>query len=269
MKKIYLDQPIWQYLCEKEPILEFKSKILSKSIEVHIGTGNIYEFGRLLLDRNEKVLLKKIFSYMWEIADILKIVKEPTHLIKDDLIYAKTGGRTLPYLDELNTSSAKQEIFRLSKGYCPEGEKFIRNREEKIKLESPDFIEKVKKSNPKKKKNIKFKQFRDDWTTRRGILQESQYCIESQSLSNSLLFERPQKYPFLNTYINTALYTFYAVLFKNAKPDSYTSDFRHIICANATDCFITNDNKLMNLTKEICPYIDIINWDDFYNSWLV
>ena len=67
--------------------------------------------------------------YLWELTDIMQYVKEPGSLILDDLEYAKTSGKILPFLSNLNIVSTKQEIYKISQGNYSEGKKFIEKRE--------------------------------------------------------------------------------------------------------------------------------------------
>jgi len=261
--KIYFDQNVWQHLCQNYPVNNFKKDISSKNIEIYFSTGNIYEFGRLFLNKRNKEMIKKLFTYLWELAEISKFIKELKYLVLDDLEYARSGGKTLPFLSDINTASAKQEIYKISQGNYEEGKKFIKERENDIKKDVPDFINKVKTVNPPVRKNIKYEDFRENWDMRRKILNLSQYRNNARNLSDALLFDQPQKYPFINTLINAQLYISFAVLAWKAKPNTYTSDFRHLICANSAGNFVTMDQKLISIGQKVCPYIQILGWEDF------
>jgi len=183
------------------------------------------------------------------------------------LNYAKTGGKHLPYLSSINTTLIKQEIFRLSKGDCPQGKDFIKNREQNIKSESVKYIQIVKKQNPNNIRT-KFEEIRDDWPQRHYMLETGPYNKDTENISDSLLYTTPEKFPYINTYINAQLYINYSVAFKGAKPDTYTSDFRHLISANTTGCFVTMDERVIYRYHKVCPYINIVHWNDFKNKML-
>lgn len=104
---------------------------------------------------------------------------------------------------------------------------------------------------------------RDDWILRRKLLNKSKYKDKSQHITNEELFSDFSKYPYINTWINTSLYIFFTTHSKNAKPKNYTSDFRHLICANATGKLVTRDERLINICKKVCPFIKVLHWDEF------
>jgi len=261
--KVYLDQNVWQHLYQSYPIDDFKKTAISKNIEIYLGITNIYEFGRLSLNEKNDEKIKKIFFYLWELIDILKFIKEPNPLLLDDLEYARTGGKPLIFLDDHNTASVKQEIYRISQGNYAEGKKFIKTKEENIKKDSPYFIKKVKTINQPPEKDLIYENFRDSWGMRRELLNNSTYKNQTRYLSDRLLFSEPQKYPFINTWINSQLYINFVVLAKKAIPINYTSDFRHLICSNTAGNFVTMDKRLINSGGNICPYIRIMNWEIF------
>ena len=37
----------------------------------------------------------------------------------------------------------------------------------------------------------------------------------------------------------------------------------NLINANAADCFVSEDEKIQKNSKLICPYIRILNWEQF------
>jgi len=72
--KIYFDLNYWQRIFRSCTPHEFKSHIVSKNFEIYFGFETIYEFGRLFLNKKAKAKeeIKEIFSYLWEMSDILK-----------------------------------------------------------------------------------------------------------------------------------------------------------------------------------------------------
>lgn len=265
---IYIDQNIWQYLYQNYPAQSFKKEVVASNIKILFGAENIYEFGRLFLSQNEEKIIKNIFSYLCELVDIFKYIKEPNLLVLDDIQYARTGAKNPPYLNSFDIVSTKREIYKISQGCYKRGKNFVGDREEKIKKDSPDFSAKVKSINVPLKEKIKYKDFKNSWEIRRKMLNNSKYKEATKHLSNILLFNKPEKYPHLNTWINAQLYISFIILSQNGKAVNYTSDFRHLLCAASVDTFITNDKKLLTIGKDICPYIEIVNWEDFENEHL-
>jgi hypothetical protein len=85
-------------------------------------------------------------------------------------------------------------------------------------------------------------------------------------ISEDRLFDNPSKYPYINTWINAQLYINFAVHSKRVKAINYTSDFRHLICANAAGNFLTEDKQLLNIGPKVCPYINFLSWKEFSNN---
>lgn len=263
--KIYFDQNSWHKIFDTYTVDEFKEKIKSENLEVYIGQENIYEFGRLFLDeRANKESIERIFCYLSHLADFMSYIKEPKELIIDDFKYVAYGSEVVPFLDFYNTELLKQEISRISQGYFEKGKSFIAKREENINKDSLNFVEKVKSSNPKPQRNIEFEEYRDNWGMRRKILNIGIYSEIAKQFNDLLLFKNPNKHPFINTEINAQIYINFAVHSKGANPLKYTSDFRHIICANSAGNFVTMDKKLINIGRRVCPYINIFHWNEFY-----
>lgn len=154
--KIYFDQNSWHKIFESYTAKKFKEIILSRNIEIYFGIENLYEFGRLFLEDTQHEKIKYIFSYLWELSEIMHYLKEPNELIVDDLEYAIHGGKIFPFLDQFDTTSTKQEIYKISQGDYTKGRTFIANREKNIKKDSPEFCKAVKSINPKSKQSIKY-----------------------------------------------------------------------------------------------------------------
>jgi hypothetical protein len=192
----------------------------------------------------------------------MKYLKETNELIVDDLICARRGRRILPFLGMINTILTKKRIFKISQhGYDEEGRKFISEREKDIKEESPKFCEELKQRDFKPEKGDKFEDFRDNYKIRHNSLVTSAYSRYIPCGLYGKLFRNPAKYPYINTWINAQSYINFASLLNGAKPKNSTSDFRHLIFANAAGTFVTDDKRLFG--SEVCPYIEFLTWDEF------
>jgi len=227
---------------------------------------NIYEFGRCFLDEKDINNIrhgKKVFQYLSDI-DIIYFIKPTNELIDSDLVYAITGGRILPYLDKINTVAAKEEICRLASGYCDRAQGFIQNRENGLTKSASLYRSTVIRLNIGVKKPKDFNILRNDWGYRRSILDGSGFDKKTRNISNSRLFSKPEKYPYLNTYINAQLYfNFIALTSYQGPSKKSTSDYRHLIDANATDLFVTKDKRMKNNSLKIVPFLKIYSLDEF------
>lgn len=262
--KIYFDQNCWHKILKSYDPSNLREIVKSKEIEIYFGLESGYEFGRLLIgDVKNRDSIKDIFSYFCEISDIVKYLKDGNDLILDDITYAQRGIEPFLFLDKFNRIGVKKTFNKISKGRYGEAKKFISRREKNIKKESPEFCEVLKSQNPKLTKKVKFENFRDDWGNKRILLNNSRYGKDTIQLTDKQIFKEPEKYPFLNTWVNAQLYISYAILSQEAKPKNYTSDFRHLICANAAGNFVTLDERLNNVGQKVCPYINILTWDEF------
>lgn len=232
---------------------------------------NIYEFGRCFLKRENTNAIErgiKIFKYIFDIFDDLYIIKPTKKLIEIDLIYAATRGKLLAFMDYLNVVATKQEVFRLSQGWSTRAEKFISEREKRIRRDQEYtrqlFIR-------QKKKNITGNSYfalRGNWEIRWAIITENEYRSLANKCSKSRLFVKPEEYPFVNTYINAVIYS-NLFNFRNKREISLKAlnDYRHIIDSNAANVFISNDETLNKRIIKICPYITAIELKEAKNSY--
>jgi hypothetical protein len=86
-------------------------------------------------------------------------------------------------------------------------------------------------------------------------------------LSDDSLFNEPNKYPYLNSWINANIYFNYLACTTNDGPSrKHTSDLRQLICANAADLFVTDDRGLISRGPKVNPFIKINGWDAFYQK---
>lgn len=172
--------------------------------------------------------------------------------------YALKGGRILPCLNTINSVEAKMEIFNLSRGNDKEAKGFIGKREDNICKDGPVYKKKLIDENKGKKKPKNYLEMRDDYFYRRQILDHDEFKKLACRISDSMLFPEPEKYPFVNTYINCELYNNYInLIIKDSSFTKNTSDFRHLISSNATDYFITKDEDLKKKIPKICPYLNV------------
>ncbi len=266
--KVYFDQNVWQLVINKFPASAFRQKLNSKDISICLGMDNIYEFARCFLDGNDLMNIEKgkeIFKYLRDL-DICHFLKPTNELIISDLVYARAGGKLLPYLDEYNTIATKEEISRLANGWYDRAQKFIQNREESLTKSAPQYRAVIIKANQNIPRPKDFDELRMDWRCRRAILNQSKFGKEARFFSNSTLFSEPGKYPYLNTYVNAQLYLNFIALTNPTGPSKKsTSDYRHLIAANAADCFVTEDEKVQRNSQKLCPYLNVYNWDEFEN----
>jgi len=160
--------------------------------------------------------------------------------------------------------AAKEEIFRLSKGWYDRAREFIQKREKDLLKDTPKYRVAIVKANLMGPKPKTFDELLNDWGCRRDILNQSEFRKKSNRISDLALFSNKDKYPYLNTYINAQLYFNFIALTNPIGPSKKsTSDYRHLINANATDCFVTDDKKIQKNSQKICPYIRIFTWDEF------
>lgn len=263
--KIYLDQNVWEHLIDSIPSDQLKNILGKKKINVCLSMHNIYEFGRCFLKRENTMAIergKKIFTYIFDIFDKLYIIKPTKKLIELDLIYAATGGRLLDCVDYLNVVATKAEIFRLSQGWSNRAEEFIGRREKGIRMDEEYtrrlFIR-------RKQNNLKgnYISFRDNWEIRWAIIAGSEYRSLVNRCNKKRLFMKPEKYPFINTYINAVIYAD-IFNFSNRRELSFRvlSDYRHIIDSNAANEIISNDKTLNKRIAKICPYITTLELNE-------
>lgn len=264
--KLYFDQNAIQYIIERTPLRDLKNKFTSKKIQPCLSIDNMYEFGRCFLDEASLENIKKgkeIFNYLFEL-DIDCIINDTGQLIGFDLEYARTGGKILPYLYGYELTAVKEEIARLSKGFYDRAKKFISDREAEISRDNLLYRSTIVKANIGKGKPSDFQKMRDNWGYRRQILNGSKYQKKAKILSNSTLFSKPERYPFLNTYINEQIYLNFIALANPQGPSKkLTPDYRHLINANAADCLVTEDERIQKNSQLICPYIKILTWEQF------
>ena len=263
---MYFDQNAWQCAINKFSASEFKQKLETKQIEICLGMHNIYEFARCFLDENNSTNIKegkKIFKYLKDL-DITFFVKLTDELIDSDLVYARTGGKILPYLDQYNAVAAKAEIYRLAIGKCDGAKEFIQNREKSLAKNWSKYRASVTKTNVNVSRPKDFVTLQNDWKYRRDVLDQSEFAKTARYISDSTLFSKPKKYPYLNTYINAQLYlTYIAIKTPNGPSKKSTSDYKHLINANAADCLVTNDKKVTRNSQKLCQYFKVNSWDEF------
>jgi len=264
--KLYFDQNIWQYLVTNVPKEGLNQVLKSKKAELCLGLHNIYEFGRLFIDKNKKQSVEKgirIFQYIQDIH-IDWFLEKPDELIIFDLEYALGHGRILPYLDKLNITATKNEINRMALGYIDEASDFIKKREEDLLRSENIYRSILKKANPKVKKPKDFNKWSNDWAKRRQILDGSQFKTIASKLSDNKLFSDQQKYPSLNTFINAQLYfNFIGLSHKTGPSRKLVSDYRHMLTANAADIFVTDDRKAQGAFKKICSFNNLWTINEF------
>jgi len=268
--RIYLDQNAWQRAKNDFTALEFKQLLKTFDFKIYLGTHNIYEFGKCFLDNFNIDIGTNIFKYLYDLG-IDDFLKDTNNLILSDLVYARSGGRLITTMDIYETSAMKEEITRLSKGLTDRAHKFIKNREDEMKTEWPQYQDSVRMFNigmqplsPKPEVFVSL--LRDDWGYRRNILnQKGEYGTIAKDLSDSLLFSNPEKYPCLNAYINYQLYLNYLILSDQKASIKRTPDGRHLITANACDRFVTEDRTIYNNSEYLCPYLSIMKWSEFKN----
>lgn len=266
MKKIYFDQNVWHDIVEKLTVNQFSEKLSSKQMEICLGPDNIYEFAKSFLNDKDQKLIHKgqtIFQYLRDIG-ITYFIDGTEKLVESDLVYARTGGRLLPCLDPVEVVLTKEEISHLAEGKFDNVRTFIYKMEGLIIRHTPKYRKDIINSNIKVPRPSDFYVFRDNWSNRRKVLDKSEFREKSQYISDSILFSNPEKFPFLNTYINAQLYfNFIALTNPNGPSKRLIWDYRHLITANASDVFVTNDKKLILNSMKLCPYIKISKWVDF------
>lgn len=269
--KVYFDQNAWHCLMEKFTPSAINQEFKEKNLEVCLGINNIYEFGRCFLEENDLAKIesgKEVFQYLRDV-DISYFVKMTGQLVELDLDYARTGGRILPYLDWDDIIRTKEEICRLACGFYEKSANFVNQRENGLAKSTPQYRNAVIQANLKMRKPRNFEELKNDWTNRRQILDGSEYAEKSRYLSDSLLFSNSEKYPYLNTYINAQIHFNFIALSESAGPSKKrTSDYRHLINANAADCFVTEDKDLQKTSKKICPYIKVYSWSEFQDKFI-
>ena len=264
--KAYLDQNVWEHVIHKFSVTKFKQKLESNQIELCLGTHNIYEFARCFLDENNSKNIEKgkeIFQYLSDL-DIAYFLNQIEQLIDSDLVYALTGGKLLPFLDNYSIAAAKEEMLRLAKGYSGRARNFIHDREDGLAKDTPEYRKAIIEGNINMPKLKDFYEFRDNWEYRRDVLRKSEYWEKTKFLSDEKLFSEPGKYPYLNTWINAQLYfNFIALTNPEGPSKKSTSDYRHLINANAADFLVTEDQRIQQNSQKLCPYNRIYSWDEF------
>ncbi len=264
--KAYFDQNIWEYVINQFSVSEFEKRLNASKIQICLGTHNIYEFARLFLDENNLENIEKgkdIFQYLSDM-NMDYFLKLPDQLIDSDLDYALTGGKLLPFLDNFNITATKEEMYRLAKGYSERAKDFIQNRENSITEDILEYRKSIIEMNIDMPRPREFYAFRDDWGYRRQTIIKSPYGEKAKYISDEKLFSEPENYPYLNTYINAQLYlNFIALTNPDGPSKKSTSDYRHLITANAADCFVTEDKKIQHNSQKLCPYIFIYSREEF------
>ncbi len=264
--KAYFDQNIWEHLADTMPPDSLNSVLSGADIRVCLGMHNVYEFGRCFLNGQDSASIergKAIFGYLAALENAY-LLKPTNELVRSDLIFARTGGRLLPFLDQLNVVAAKAEIVRLSHGWSNRAEAFIRGRESSLAKEAPIYRVKIVQGNRRVRVPSDFAALREDWTERRAVLEKSDFRSLARHARDVVLFSSPEKYPFVNTFISAQLYFNFVALTNPKGPSKkLTSDYRHLIDSNAADCFVTNDSTLKRNAAKLCPYNTVCNWEEF------
>ena len=196
--------------------------------------------------------------------EMKQILDSTKSLIVSDLVYARIGSRPLFFLDQLNFVATKEEIWRLSQGKADRARYFVNKRERNIEESIDSYREKILKGNIQNKVPDDFVTIRENWDIRRSLLDKSPYSERAHSISDEVLFAKPEIYPFMNTFINANLYSNFIAL-KNPKGPSkrLISDYRHLISSNAGDYFLTNDKGIIRNASLLSPYLRVIQWDSF------
>lgn len=263
--KVYFDQNIWQYFIENISAQELNKRCNAKDIKICLGLHNIYEFARCFVDKNNPALYEKgktIFRWLFDF-DANYIIKPTRELIFDDIVYAMTSGKILPWLYGKKQVIVKEEIFNLSLGKIDRARQFITQRDPKIVSGIRGYHSLIVAKNKGMKRPINYEEIRDNLFYRKQILKRSEYEKKANRVNMSSLYDSPQKYPFINTFINVQIYLNYLALNYENSPTRHSSDdFRHLVDASATDLFVCNDKKLMKNAAKIC-YTKPINLEVF------
>lgn len=78
------------------------------------------------------------------------------------------------------------------------------------------------------------------------------------------VFDRPDEFPVLNTWLNCQLHLSFLSTFSDESPSpGRIDDYRNIIESNAADLFVTADTRLLRTYPTLNPFRRVSLWESF------
>ena len=267
-EKIYLDQTPWHRVISEYAPEDFEQRLAVAGYEVCFGEDNLSEFAGLYHDADSPhnvAVGKRVFSFIFKLKELLYL--ESVHnLIAGDIVCLRTGGRVLPCASDSVVGQTRIEIARLALGYADEATEFTTARVQEIRNDMPRHRETIIHRNQQADYPADFSHWlqRQDW--KRQVLERSQYANAIAAVSNARLFDYPERYPFLNTYVNAVLYENYLALTHREGPSpKRVPDARHLMSAQAADWLVTDDRKLVGAVDRLSPKVKAMSWSRLYS----
>ena len=275
--RFYPDTNIVHELCSTLTPAEFDAKAKRNDIVLCLG-HQTYELARSFLYNHSQEDVQKAFAFLAEIQsveylpDVNKSIEAEAHL-------AETGMFLVTVVGPFNQVAARQEMLRLAKGHSDIACDFIAKRERNISLDkiritgqNQSAADKAKAMNKERTRKIKTFELlqkelapeRPGWLAR--FLQKKGHSITQTAIHRILA--NPDKYPLINTIINTQEYLYFITGFHRSVPGKDTlDDFRHLVESSLADVFVTKDEDLLSQASKTRPYKKSLHWQDFASDF--
>jgi len=191
-------------------------------------------------------------------------------LLGDELLKLRTGAAVLPFLDQLDDTSASQEVARLAEGHFDRRARdFISGKEHQKaeeRLAHGQYVEEaatIRQRNPAARS---LKTYNDVWRyfEEKGQFPHIVRAIIDRDLSvteASEMVARLDSFPATRNAIRANVYLMFIMITKHAKPGKdKLDDYRHMIEASYCAAFVTADNQQIGAAPFICPELTLIPW---------
>ncbi len=244
---------------------ELRSRLESRGIEPHFGIHGIYELARGFLSDEHKTVAAEHFQILADLEPVFD--PTPEMLFAKELDHLRTGASVIPILDELNRTSAKQQVALMAGGRLEDkGSQFIRHREADIRHDHPRYIAK------------QLEQVRALVASRAGrpttfddaldlfdsevpeiIRQLLGYQVTASEAVE--LHSRLDQFPAIRSTVRANLYMWAAPLVSGSGVSTdKNDDYRHVIEASYANVFVTGDIQLARTVPRLHPELQVLAW---------
>lgn len=118
---------------------ELRDWLQSRGLEPHFGIHGIYELARAFLLNEHQTVAAQHFKILSQLDPVFD--PTPEMLLAKELDRLRTGAAVIPTLDELNRTSAKQQVELMATGRLEDqGRMFLSQREADIARDHPVYI---------------------------------------------------------------------------------------------------------------------------------
>ncbi len=244
---------------------ELRSRLECRGLEPHFGIHGIYELARAFLSTEHESVAAEHFQILAALAPVFG--PTPEMLFEKELDRLRTGAAVIPILDELNRTSAKEQVALMATGRLEDvGREFISRREANIARDHPTFIasqlEQVRAAvSPGTSRPTTFEDALAHFDPQVSDIIRQLLGDRVTASEGVELHARLNEFPAIRSTVRANIYMRAVPLMSGSGVSTdKNDDYRHVIEASYANVFVTGDDQLARTVPRLHPGLQVLEW---------